>query len=215
MKRPVHIRQRLLMCIAAVVPLGCGVEGFDRVSPTGDDTSAVAAEDDSELPGVPGEPQDPIDVATRGADAMTRLAALQVFEAGFISDPNPSEGPHCYNLPCTDEEMASQVERLEVLVDVVAAAVESGPLALTQSTSAAASEGNCEPLNAEIETSLATLQALHVVNVGGLTGGDASNCYCFSGGDPCVDAVVEQAGLLARVVADAALVPSSPFAASE
>lgn len=220
MKRPDHIRQRLLLCIAAV-QLGCGVEAFDRVRPTtGEDANAaqsteIADANDNELPGVPVEPADPIDVASRGADALTRLAALQVFEAGHISDPNPSEGPHCYNLPCTEEEMVSQVERLEVLVDVVAAVVEAGPLALTQATSAAASEGNCEPLNLDIESSLASLQALHVVNVGGLSGGDASHCYCFSGGDPCVDAVAEKAGLLARVVADASSVPSSPFAASE
>lgn len=220
MKRPDRIRHRLLLCIAAV-QLGCGVEAIDRVSPAGDARAAASTEiatddvDDDSDPGVPDEAQDPIDVATRGEDALARLAGLQVFEAGHISDPNPSEGPHCYNLPCSEEEMASQVERLEVLVDVVAAAVEAGPLALTQSTSDAAREGNCEPLNAEIETSIASLQALHVVNVSGLSGGDASNCYCFTGGDPCVDAVAEKAGLVARVVADAGSVPSSPFAASE
>lgn len=211
MKRIIRGRQRLLVCIAAAgaaVQLGCaggGVEplrGRDRgavEAPAGGDESAQA----------------PPDVSARGEAALARLAALSVVEVGHISDPNPAEGPHCYNLPCSDEELASQVTRLEALTDVVAAAVEAGPISLAEGTLAAAGDGNCAPLNADVESSLAALRALNVVTVEGMAGGDASNCYCFSGGDPCVDDVVARAGVVARVVADLDAVPPSPFATAQ
>lgn len=198
----------MLLCIAAAAQLGCASEGLEPLHSgeraTGREVPAEAEE----------EPQGASEVGARGEAALARLAALAVVDVGHISDPNPEEGPHCYNLPCTDEELASQVGRLEALTDVVAAAVEAGPISLAESTTAAASDGNCAPLNADIESSLAALRALNVVTEAGLSGGDASHCYCFSGGDPCVDAVAEKAGVVARVVADLDAVPPSPFASA-
>lgn len=209
MKRIIRSQLRLLMCIAAAAQLGCATEGLEPVRGSqerGAEEEEVAAEQPV---------QDPSAMTARGDAALARLAALQVFEVGHISDPNPAEGPHCYNLPCSDEEMASQVERAEALADVVAAAVEAGPISLDASTTAAANDGDCSLVNADVEASLASLRDLHVVTVGGLAGGDASNCYCFSGGDPCVDAVVAKAGVLARVVDELGAVPSSPFATAQ
>lgn len=208
MKKIIGSHHRLLLCIAAAAQVGCASEGLEPLRSAeraaGQDQRVEAGE----------EPLDAAEARERGDAALERLAALSVFDVGHISDPNPEEGPHCYNLPCTDEEMASQVGRLEALTDVVAAAVEAGPISLAESTTSAASDGNCAPLNADVESSLAALRALNVVTVSGLSGGDASNCYCFSGGDPCVDAVVESAGVVARVVADLDAVPPSPFASA-
>lgn len=208
MKRPDSRRLRFLLGIAALTQAACGTDtlgdlqpgrdpGADRgsvvASPTpGDDATETAGDDEADL-----------DPAVRGDEALQRLAALEVFEASHIVDPNPAEGPNCYNLPCTEDELASQVERLEALVDVVDAALEEGPLQLSQDTLDAANEGDCSALNDDIESSLDALRALNIVSVSGLSGGDASHCYCFSGGDPCVDAVVEKAGLLSRALANA------------
>ncbi len=214
MKRPDSRRLRLLLCIAGLAQAACGTDSLGDLqtqrgpADRGSVASPSAGDDDTAEAGGDDEPA-VLDPAVRGDEALERLAALEVFEASHIVDPNPAEGPNCYNLPCTEEELAAQVERLEALVDVVDGALDEGPLPLSQDTLAAANDGDCSALNDDIESSLDALRALNIVSVSGLSGGDASHCYCFSGGDPCVDAVVEKAGLLSRALenADGAVAP--------
>ncbi len=217
MKRIDRLQTRLLAGIAAVVLVGCGHAG-DLQPTNGAPRAPAVQDDDGDGVADPLPPPDADDVATaraRGDAALARLAALQVVEVGAIVDGMPGEGPNCYSLPCSDEEYAAQVDRLEVLVDVVAAAVEAGPLALTPQTLAAAQEADCSALNADVATSIAALEALNIVDVQGLVGGDASHCYCFGGEDSCVAAVVEKAGLLARVLAASDDVPPALPGATE
>ncbi len=199
-----------LVTIGTLVALapGCTPNPYsldDVDTPTGDstpiDVSAADAFGPSDIMDIPQGSAEP-DVEPDLIDQnLARLAALEVFEVGYLLVDAPEGAFNCYG-PCpefADEIAAAEAEaaeRLADLVEVAEAAATSPPAAYA-----------CD--ESLVSANLDALRSLQIITVGNLVQAvpeNAAACY----GLPCPDDVLaaeqltcERAGVLSNIAADA------------